>query len=213
LFFRVTSSFSRRLYIRFRVSSAVIQLFFCLFRFLVFMSLFIGKHGASTVIKCVDNLQANLFAMVLDSLYVPNVAKVNGRVERKICCIGMIKLLTECPETLSTYAAFWPKVLRALLTVIELPEDETEQHGEFAIDEDEEQEHTFTNAAFTPLTYASKQDVDPFSGVDVKKYLATQLYQLSTSQPTIQAHVRSLEPDVLKVLHTYYALAGLPAST
>lgn len=183
--------------------------------FLVFLSLFLGKHSPSSVIKCIDTLQPNLFAMVLDSLYVPNVAKVNGKIERKICCVGMIRLLTECPETLTTYGQYWTKVLRALLTVIELPEDETEHHGEFAHEEDEEQDlHTFTNAAFTPLAFAAKQDVDPFPGIDVKKALATQLYQLSQTQPAqVQPLLRSLEPDVLKVVHNYFALAGLPAST
>jgi hypothetical protein len=43
-------------------------------------------------------------------------------------------------------------VLGALLAVIELPEDDSVQHGEFA-EEDEEIEHAFSSAAFSPLSY------------------------------------------------------------
>ncbi len=45
--------------------------------------------------------------------------------------------------------------MNALLSVIELPEEEDHPSAPgFANDEDEEQEHnTFTNAAFTPLSY------------------------------------------------------------
>jgi hypothetical protein len=45
--------------------------------------------------------------MILNSLYIPNIGKVNGKIERKICCVAMIKLLTESPELISTYAQFW----------------------------------------------------------------------------------------------------------
>lgn len=137
--------------------------------FIVFLCLFIGKHGASTVVKRIDFMQAvslasfsfkivcinekKLFAMVLDSLLIPNAAKVNGKIERKIVCIGLIKLVTESPEILNEYNTFWPRILQTVLTVIELPEDETATQGDFAHDEDEEHEHTFTNAAFTPLSY------------------------------------------------------------
>lgn len=101
--------------------------------FIVFLSLFVGKHGPSAVISRIDAIQAvsfilflffsflfsfiivllfidsdeNMFGMVLDSLYINNVAKVNGKIERRICCVAMVKLLTESPEMVTTYISFW----------------------------------------------------------------------------------------------------------
>jgi hypothetical protein len=69
------------------------------------------------------------------------------------------------------YIVFRPRILVALLSVIELPEDETVQHGEFANDDEEEHEHTFTSAAFTPLSY-------PFSNLLIISYLS--LYTFSS---------------------------------
>jgi exportin-2 (importin alpha re-exporter) len=178
--------------------------------FLVFLSLFIGKHGPTAVISRVDAIQPNIFAMILDSLYIPNVGKVNGKIERKICCVAMIKLLTESPELLSTYAAFWPKIMAALLGVIELPEDDTVQHGEFA-EEDDEIDHAFSSAAFSPLSFAAKSDVDPFPGVNPKAYLATQFQTLLQAQPQVQPLVAALEPNALEALRQYYQLAGIKA--
>eukprot|EP00026_Physarum_polycephalum_P001434 Phypoly_transcript_01435.p1 GENE.Phypoly_transcript_01435~~Phypoly_transcript_01435.p1 ORF type:complete len:984 (+),score=185.73 Phypoly_transcript_01435:58-3009(+) len=176
--------------------------------FLVFLSLFIGKHGPTAVISRVDAIQPNIFAMVLNSLYIPNIGKVNGKIERKICCVAMVKLLTESPELLSTYAQFWSKVAAALLGVIELPEDDSVQHGEFA-EEDDEMEH-FSSAAFSPLSFAAKSDVDPFPGVNPKLYLATQLSQLIQTQPQVVQLLAGLEPQAREAIKQYFQLAALP---
>lgn len=48
-----------------------------------------------------------MFGMVLDSLYISNVAKVNGKIERRICCVAMVKLLTEAPELVEAYVERW----------------------------------------------------------------------------------------------------------
>jgi len=46
--------------------------------------------------------------MVLESLWVPNIQKVSGNIERKMCAIAMIKLLTDCPAMLTdTYFPAW----------------------------------------------------------------------------------------------------------
>ena len=76
--------------------------------FLVFLALFIGRHGASPVVQQIDSIQPRLFNMVLESLWVPNIQKVSGNIERKMCAIAMIKLLTDCPAMLTdTYFPAW----------------------------------------------------------------------------------------------------------
>lgn len=179
--------------------------------FIVFLSLFIAKHGPSTVISRIDAIQANMFAMVLNSLYIDNVAKVNGKIERKICSVAMVKLLTEAPEMINpTYAPFWTRIFTALLTVIELPEDDSVRHGEFADDDGDEVEH-FSSASFSPLSFAAKTDVDPFPGVNPKVLLATQLYQISQAQPQYKALIGQLPNDCKAALTSYYQLANIQA--
>lgn len=40
--------------------------------------------------------------MVLEKLYLADLQKVSGNLERKICAVGVTKILTECPLLLST---------------------------------------------------------------------------------------------------------------
>ena len=51
------------------------------------------------------NLTFNIFRMffmVIEKLYLVEVQKVSGNLERKICAVGLVKILTECPLLLST---------------------------------------------------------------------------------------------------------------
>ena len=46
--------------------------------------------------------------MVLEKLYIAEVQKVSGATERKICAVGMTKMLTEAPQLLQgDYERFW----------------------------------------------------------------------------------------------------------
>lgn len=42
-----------------------------------------------------------MFMMVLQNLYVAELQKVSGNLERKICAIGVSKILTDCQVLLS----------------------------------------------------------------------------------------------------------------
>lgn len=49
-----------------------------------------------------------MFGMVLEKIVVPEVQKVSGAVEKKICAIGITKVLTECPAMMDTeYTKIW----------------------------------------------------------------------------------------------------------
>jgi exportin-2 (importin alpha re-exporter) len=63
-------------------------------QFLIFLALFIGKHDASAVALAIDSVDANMFALVLEKIWLPNVQKVSGNIERKMCVLGSVKLLT-----------------------------------------------------------------------------------------------------------------------
>lgn len=49
-----------------------------------------------------------MFGMVVEKIVVPEVQKVSGPVEKKICAVGITKILTECPSMMDTdYTKLW----------------------------------------------------------------------------------------------------------
>ena len=49
-----------------------------------------------------------MFGMVLEKIIIPDVQKVSGPVEKKICAVGITKILTECPAMMDTeYTKLW----------------------------------------------------------------------------------------------------------
>lgn len=49
-----------------------------------------------------------MFGMVLEKIVIPEVQKVSGPVEKKICAVGITKILTECPAMMDTeYTKLW----------------------------------------------------------------------------------------------------------
>ena len=64
----------------------------------------------------VDSIQNGMFGMVCERLIVLEVQKVSGLTEKKICALGIIKLLTETPAMLTgRYSSLWTPVLTALV--------------------------------------------------------------------------------------------------
>ena len=45
--------------------------------------------------------------MILEKLYVADIQKVSGSIERKICAVGIVKLLTQTPTMLTKYSHLW----------------------------------------------------------------------------------------------------------
>ena len=68
---------------------------------LVFFSLFAIRYGASELITTTDAVQAKLFGMVIERLILPEVQKVSGSLDRKMCAVGITRLLCDAPECLS----------------------------------------------------------------------------------------------------------------
>jgi len=49
-----------------------------------------------------------MFGMVLEKVIIPEVQKVSGPVDKKICAVGITKVLTECPAMMDTdYTKLW----------------------------------------------------------------------------------------------------------
>eukprot|EP01137_Pigoraptor_chileana_P025247 Opistho-2@94433 len=177
---------------------------------LVFMSLLAGTHGPAILVETVDGIQPRLFAMVAQSLYINEVQKVSGSTERKICAVGMTKILTESPFV-SQYFDLWPLFLAAIVRLFELEEDDSGATGEDGFVEIEDTPGY--QAAFTQLAFASKADKDPFVAIpDAKIFLAQRLAALSQSLPgKLSPLISGLDPAVANFLQRYLLAAGIPA--
>ena len=68
---------------------------------LVFFSLFAVKYSTSDLISILDGIQPNLFAMVVDRLIVLEIQRVSGALERKICAVGLTRLICDTPVCFS----------------------------------------------------------------------------------------------------------------
>uniref|UniRef100_A0A4X1UG36 Exportin-2 n=1 Tax=Sus scrofa TaxID=9823 RepID=A0A4X1UG36_PIG len=76
--------------------------------FLVFINLYCIKYGALALQEIFDGIQPKMFGMVLEKIIIPEIQKVSGNVEKKICAVGITKLLTECPPMMDTeYTKLW----------------------------------------------------------------------------------------------------------
>jgi len=148
---------------------------------IVFLSLFIIKFGATTLITAADAIQNDLFGMLIDRVLTVDAQKVSGGVEKKICCIGFAKLLTDCPDLLVTgkYSRFWVKLFHAIVGIFELPEEDASE-DEYLINVDETPGYT---AAYSQLAFATRPEIDPTGVEDAKTYLISSLEKLNLNRP------------------------------
>lgn len=62
-----------------------------------------------------------MFGMVLEKVIIADLPKVTDVADRKICAVGVTKILTEAPEMLQpNYVTFW--LVTALLCNYEVPQ-------------------------------------------------------------------------------------------
>ena len=178
---------------------------------LVFFSLFAGKYGGSALFQMVESIQPKLFLMVIERLYIPDVQKVSGQTERRICAIGITKILTETPEMLSEpFVSQWSPLLQALISLFELPEDDTIPEDEHFIEIDDTPGY---QTAFSQLVFAGIRDHDPFGEVvpNPKTHLAQSLHRLSSQHPgKLQGMIQSgLSGNATQVLQGYLQVANV----
>ncbi|KAK7100974.1 hypothetical protein V1264_023831 [Littorina saxatilis] len=149
---------------------------------LIFFSLFAIKFGAPSLIEMIDGIQPKMFGMVLEKLFVADLQKVSGHTERKICAVGVTKILTEAPIMLQDYEALWPRLLQALIGLFELPEDDSVPDDEHFIEIEDTPGY---QTAYSQLAFAGKKHRDPLGSdvPDPKLNLAKYLGKLSSGHP------------------------------
>ncbi|XP_061066048.1 exportin-2 isoform X2 [Eubalaena glacialis] len=179
--------------------------------FLVFINLYCIKYGALALQEIFDGIQPKMFGMVLEKIIIPEIQKVSGNVEKKICAVGITKLLTECPPMMDTeYTKLWTPLLQSLIGLFELPEDTTIPDEEHFIDIEDTPGY---QTAFSQLAFAGKKEHDPVGQMvnNPRIHLAQSLHKLSTACPgRVPSMVStSLNAEALQYLQGYLQAASV----
>uniref|UniRef100_A0A3B3QS44 Exportin-2 n=1 Tax=Paramormyrops kingsleyae TaxID=1676925 RepID=A0A3B3QS44_9TELE len=179
--------------------------------FLVFINLYCVKYGAIALQEIFDNIQPKMFGMVLEKIVIPDVQKISGQVEKKICAVGITKILTECPAMMDTeYTKLWSPLLQALIGLFELPEDDSIPDDEHFIDIEDTPGY---QTAFSQLAFAGKKEHDPIGDAvsNPKILLAQSLHKLSTACPGRVPSMlsTSLNAEALQFLQGYLQAASV----
>ncbi|KAG9510537.1 Exportin-2, partial [Fragariocoptes setiger] len=163
---------------------------------LVYFSLYAFLRGPSVLVNTIDSIQASMFGMVVEKLYIPDLQKVSGAIERRICACGLTRILTELPEMIDgPYAHLWLPLLEALVSLIELPTEEAnnEEDGHFT----DIEEVLSYQAQYARLMFASRKEFDPTakSVPDIRLFLAQSLRDLGQKAPYKIAELAKLTSD------------------
>uniref|UniRef100_A0A1A9X3E6 Exportin-2 C-terminal domain-containing protein n=1 Tax=Glossina brevipalpis TaxID=37001 RepID=A0A1A9X3E6_9MUSC len=104
-------------------------------RYYSFLLLLRLEAGAPALMELVDQIQANMFGMVIERVFISDMTKVTNELERKIVAVGVSKILIECRAMLSQpYLQYWSKLLPSLIdspdeTILESDNFEIENGG------------------------------------------------------------------------------------
>lgn len=177
---------------------------------LVFFCLYGAKSGGEALLNTIDSIQEGLFGNFVEKVLIADVRKVSGSSEKRICAVGITKLLTDCPKFLETYSHFWIPLLQVLIEFFELPEDDSIPDDEHFIEIEDTPGY---QTAYSQLAFAGKKERDPFSGMipDAKVFLAQSLQKLSSRHPgKINTKITSeLHADAQGFLQKYLQEAGV----
>ncbi|KAL3867833.1 hypothetical protein ACJMK2_040679 [Sinanodonta woodiana] len=177
---------------------------------LVFFCLYCMQYSAASLVEIIDGIQAKMFSMVVEKLYLQDLQKVSGTTEKKICAAGVLKILTEAPVMLTDYKTLWPKLLQALIGLFELPEDDSIPDDEHFIEVDETPGY---QTAYSQLAFAGKKEHDPVgdSVPQLKMRLVKHLEKLASQYPgkLLPLINTGMQQEAQKYLQGYMQLAGV----
>lgn len=190
---------------------------------IVFFCFYVVKIGPSPLVQLIDEIQQGMFGMLLERVFITDMAKCSKEMERKIVAVGVSKLLTECPELLSSqYAAFWPRLLHALIDLFERPPEKLPYldvdaaaagagggaGAEPTAGVDAEPGY---QAAFSQLSFAQPKQVDHLAEIsDARQFLASSLSNFSQQRPgEFPTLLAPLEGEYKQMLQKYCDQAGV----
>jgi len=177
---------------------------------LVFFCVYIIKYNPTSFIEVVDSIQPKMTGMVLEKLFIAEVQKVSGTTERRICAVGITKILTETPAMITgDYHHFWAPLLQALIQLFELPEDDSVPDDEHFIEIEDAPGY---QATYSQLVFAGRKQHDLCQGIpEPKVHLAKCLGKLATAHPGKLMPIISsgLQAEASNYLQQYLSAANV----
>ncbi|XP_009336759.2 exportin-2 [Pyrus x bretschneideri] len=149
---------------------------------LIFMSLFLVKHGSQNLADTMNAVQGNIFQVILVQFWISNLKLITGVIETKLTAVASTRLLCESPALLDAAAVeHWGKMLDSIMTLLSRPEQDR-------VEEDPEMpdiaENAGYSATFVRLHNAGKREDDPLKDIkDPKEFLVTSLAGFSKLSP------------------------------
>lgn len=145
----------------------------------IFMSLFLVKHGLQNLVVSMNAVQKDVFQTIVEQFWVPNLKLITGSVELKLTSVASTKLICESSTLLDSKVR--GKMLDSIVTLLSRSEEER------VLDEPDVPDFGETvgyNATFVHLYNAGKKEEDPLNDVnDPKQYLVASLANLAALSP------------------------------
>jgi len=177
--------------------------------FIIFLSNCIATCGLAFVMDNLNSTQNGIFSMILTSLWIPNISKIVGKVERKAIACGSITLLEsdltgsflQNQEGANTLRDFILSLV--LLFTNEVIKDNDTSYVEAG--------ELIYNSGFNALKMATKLPTDYFASVeDEKLRFATTLKSLSSKNGSkISEILSSLPQEQINGLQEILKKAGV----
>lgn len=131
---------------------------------IIFLSIVVTIYGADEFVTKLNLIQSGIFMMLLQRVWLPNVQKITGTLERKVCAVALASLFGECAE-LQQNAETWANCVLACFKVIQgavetddvtsfTPKPQTVENLTHRVDDS-----GFTNS-FCPLQGAVRAPID-----------------------------------------------------
>ncbi|KAJ0258194.1 Exportin-2 [Hirschfeldia incana] len=148
----------------------------------VFMSLFLVKHGHANLVDTMNAVQPNIFPTIVQQFWIPNLKLIMGSIEVKLTAVAATRLICETPALLDPAASkIWGAMLDSIVTLVSRPEQER------AIEEPDMPdflENVGYTAAFVSLHNAGRREADPLPDIrDPKQFVVACLARLSAASP------------------------------
>jgi len=171
---------------------------------LVVFANFINFKSPNYFKQQVDTIQTGMFEMVVEKVIIPDLQKVLGRHNRKMCFVAYTNLLTKCASmTNHQNNHLWCGLLESLVALMELPEDQSKDEHFADIDQNSGYQNQYSQ-----LNFAKKHFVDETGVTNPKQYLAQQISELSKTV-SVRVKLQNLNGKVQKHIQNYMSQARM----
>jgi hypothetical protein len=149
------------------------------------------------------------------SVCLPNINNTTGKYNRKVCALGLTKVLTEwTPMFEEPYLQIWSPLLEAIIVLLEEEEpDKDMQSQDLSQIYIDFEDNTNFASNYSKLFYASKPNDETYKNIEPRQVLANAVSQLLSRDPEkIRSLIQKLNPRYYEHLRHYMTLVGITLS-